>query len=705
MPEQLNIDAETIARDLGRARRSGSGSWTCCCPAHDDREPSLSVTDTGDSKVLVHCHAGCDQDAVIKALRDRGLWPDSTTRDHTKRDKGLDPAGIGWTPILPVPHGAPKPRFDHPKLGKRSLKWEYRDEDDELLGYMHRFETPDGGKTFRPLTYCENQNGERKWRQQGFSKPLPLYGLQRLAAQPGAPVVIAEGEKAADCAGQLLMQMVAVSWPHGAKSVAEVDWGPLAGRQVYVWPDADDEGHRAGQEIARRCLEAGAASIHVIRPPSGVPKSWDAADALSEDYPAEKISMLISEAETATLGREIHPGQGINLAHWRADRFNGPPPERQWLVRGVLPLATPTMLAATGGTGKSMLMLKLALEVSTGELTDRQHDHPDLILGGEVSCHGSAVLITAEDDKGEVHRRLHALDPDGIRLHNPVRLVVVPLPNAGGILTLLRGGFDSPQITDEYEALYKQLTAIRDLRLIVFDPLQAFVGADANKDPAAGQYFCTLLGQLAADTGATVVVTHHFRKQGKIRGPADAREAVRGTTALIDGMRCVYALWPTEEKHAKKACSELGVKYEPNKVIRGAVVKANWPVEMKVETYVRNDAGLLCDHTDRLAKSVEDRDALLSRLEEAIGQAALDGKPYTKTGKNGVYNRREELPSNLRKIGRNRLQDMVQELLNADRARQCSAGKSGTVQWLDLPGGSFDLGEGAFAPGALKSRR
>ncbi len=229
MPEQLNIDAETIARDLGRARRSGSGSWTCCCPAHDDREPSLSVTDTADSKVLVHCHAGCDQDAVIKALRDRGLWPDSTTRDHTKRDKGLDPAGIGWTPILPVPHGAPKPTFYHPNFGKPSLKWEYRDESKELLGYMLRFETPDGGKTFRPLTYCENQNGERKWRQQGFSKPLPLYGLQRLAAQPGAPVVIAEGEKAADCAGQLLMQMVAVSWPHGAKSVAEVDWGS-AGR-------------------------------------------------------------------------------------------------------------------------------------------------------------------------------------------------------------------------------------------------------------------------------------------------------------------------------------------------------------------------------------------------------------------------------------------------------------------------------------------
>ncbi len=699
------LDAKTIAQALGRAGRSGAG-WKCLCPAHDDRNPSLSITDSGDGRVLVHCHSGCASESVITVLKDRGLWPDQPKAGHSIRSKSnSETAKDAWTPIFPVPQGAPKPNLSHPKYGRPTLKWEYRNQQNQTLGYVLRYETSDGGKTFRPLTYCENARGERTWRQLGFPKPLPLYGLNRMAWQPEAPVVIAEGEKAADCAGQLLMNMVAVSWPHGAKSVAEVDWAPLAGRQVYVWPDADDEGHRAGQEVARRCLEAGAASVHVIRPPAGVPKGWDAADALSEDYPGEKISVLVSQAKAVAPAREIRPGQFIDLAHWQADRFDGPPPERQWLIRGVLPRATPTMLAAIGGTGKSMLMLKLALEVATGELRKSEYDQPELILGGEVCCHGRAVFITAEDDADEIHRRLHVLDPDGFRLRYPDRLVAVPLPNAGGILTLLRGGFESPQITEEYEDLYRQLIAIPDLRVIVFDPLQAFVGADANKDPAAGQYLCTLLGQLATNTGATVVVTHHFRKQGEVKGPADARGAVRGTTALIDGMRCVYALWSTKEKYGKKVCGELGVKYEPNKVVRGAVVKTNWPFEPKVQTYVRNDAGLLCDHTDRLSKSVEDRDALLSHLEEAIGQAALDGKPYTKTGKNGVYNRREELPPDLRKIGRNRLQDMVQELLNADRARQCSAGKSGTVQWLDLPGGTFDRGEGTFAPGALKSRR
>jgi len=46
------------------------------CPAHDDREPSLSICDADDGKVLVRCHAGCDQVAVIEMLRARGLWSD-----------------------------------------------------------------------------------------------------------------------------------------------------------------------------------------------------------------------------------------------------------------------------------------------------------------------------------------------------------------------------------------------------------------------------------------------------------------------------------------------------------------------------------------------------------------------------------------------------------------------------------------------------
>jgi putative DNA primase/helicase len=66
------MTAAGIARALGGCK-SGT-QWIACCPAHDDRKPSLSICDADDGKVLVRCHAGCEQARVIAALRDRGLW-------------------------------------------------------------------------------------------------------------------------------------------------------------------------------------------------------------------------------------------------------------------------------------------------------------------------------------------------------------------------------------------------------------------------------------------------------------------------------------------------------------------------------------------------------------------------------------------------------------------------------------------------------
>jgi putative DNA primase/helicase len=65
------MTAETIAMALG-GRKAGGG-WAARSPAHDDRTPSLSIRD-GDDKILVRCHAGCDQERVIAALRERGVW-------------------------------------------------------------------------------------------------------------------------------------------------------------------------------------------------------------------------------------------------------------------------------------------------------------------------------------------------------------------------------------------------------------------------------------------------------------------------------------------------------------------------------------------------------------------------------------------------------------------------------------------------------
>ena len=69
------LDAESIAMSLDKSRRNGLGKYIACCPAHDDKNPSLAITDA-DGTTLVYCFAGCPQRDVIDELRARGLWPE-----------------------------------------------------------------------------------------------------------------------------------------------------------------------------------------------------------------------------------------------------------------------------------------------------------------------------------------------------------------------------------------------------------------------------------------------------------------------------------------------------------------------------------------------------------------------------------------------------------------------------------------------------
>ncbi|TXH12059.1 MAG: virulence-associated protein E [Hyphomicrobiaceae bacterium] len=65
------------------AKRSGQG-WLAKCPAHDDANPSLSINVGKDGTVLVYCHAGCQQAAVIASLRAMDLWPGGSRQDRAR---------------------------------------------------------------------------------------------------------------------------------------------------------------------------------------------------------------------------------------------------------------------------------------------------------------------------------------------------------------------------------------------------------------------------------------------------------------------------------------------------------------------------------------------------------------------------------------------------------------------------------------------
>ena len=83
----IKPNAGTIAFALG-GRRVGK-QWMAPCPAHEDKDPSLSIRDAENGKVLVRCHTGCAQSIVIGELRSRGLWNNAS--DHYQRPAKKQP--------------------------------------------------------------------------------------------------------------------------------------------------------------------------------------------------------------------------------------------------------------------------------------------------------------------------------------------------------------------------------------------------------------------------------------------------------------------------------------------------------------------------------------------------------------------------------------------------------------------------------------
>jgi putative DNA primase/helicase len=155
-----------------------------------------------------------------------------------------------WEPLTPIPANAPPPPQAHPKQGKPSRSWTYRNGQGAAICHVLRFDPPEG-KQILPLTYCRNEKGKTAWCWRGLPEPRPLYNLDQLNANPNAVVVLTEGEKAADAAAALFPEYVTTTTLNGAQSPHKTDFTPLAGRTVWLMPDNDKPGQSYVEKVAK----------------------------------------------------------------------------------------------------------------------------------------------------------------------------------------------------------------------------------------------------------------------------------------------------------------------------------------------------------------------------------------------------------------------------------------------------------------------
>lgn len=167
----------------------------------------------------------------------------------------------GWSPIIPVPSGAPEPPAKHYELGEHTTEFKYCGPDGRTWCLIRRFDTESGEKEFRPLSYCMHSGTkDREWRWKSLDPPRPIYNLDRISADHEAPVCVVEGEGTADAIEQLSPGLIGVTSLGGSNAAGKTDWGPLAGRRVVVWPDADPPGQEYAARVAKSLTGIGGAS-------------------------------------------------------------------------------------------------------------------------------------------------------------------------------------------------------------------------------------------------------------------------------------------------------------------------------------------------------------------------------------------------------------------------------------------------------------
>lgn len=206
------------------------------------------------------------------------------------------------------------------------------------------------------------------------------------------------------------------------------------------------------------------------------------------------------KALTPDQQRYIERGHGVQTSaksRLKVTRASDVKPEPiRWLWHGKIALGKPTLIAGDPGLGKSMLTVNFAAHVSTGR---------DWPAGGGSCPQGDVLFVSAEDDPADTIRpRLDVAGADASRVHI-----------VGGVESLNRAGDPETRLLSlrrDLEPIREAALALPQCRLIVVDPVSAYLdGADSHNN-AEVRGVIAPLSELASDLGAAIIFVTHLNK-------------------------------------------------------------------------------------------------------------------------------------------------------------------------------------------------
>jgi len=330
----MSSEIDRLRRDVllsDEARRHGvslqhdGNEFVACCPFHAEHTPSFTIFTGRDGIQRFQCF-GCDAagDVIDFIQGIKGVGKREAIKILGGASAGPNVAPVrteqrnvyaGITPIEPPDEirVGEVVRLYNPKRAGHDWEWgkftpsavhPYRRADGSLIGYVLRREFKDGGKETPMVMRVRLTDGSECWSRFPFPGPRALYGLDALR---DGQVVVVEGEKCRDAFAAASTRNI-VSWPGGTHGVHHTDWSPLAGREVFIWPDADEPGVKTAETIAK-ALHAQGATVRLFAVKPGVgggiytvvdwragkpsPEGWDVADAVRDGWLRDDLNAFM----------------------------------------------------------------------------------------------------------------------------------------------------------------------------------------------------------------------------------------------------------------------------------------------------------------------------------------------------------------------------------------------------------------------------
>ncbi len=241
--------------------KKNSSGFQAKCPAHDDRQASLSVSE-GREGILLHCHAGCTNDAILQKL------------------------GIEYKDLF----------FNNGTAKQISETYDYAGEDGKLIFQTVRY-VPKDFRQRRP-----DGRGGWIWNLKGIK--TILYRLPQVigAVKDGEPVYVVEGEK--DATRLHTVGLCGTTAPLGAGKWRESYNDYFKSSDVVIIPDSDEPGRKHAGEIAQS-LHRTARSVKIVH----LPADCKDVSIYLDKYSVNDLQMLCDEAEPYT-PTENYIGEG-----------------------------------------------------------------------------------------------------------------------------------------------------------------------------------------------------------------------------------------------------------------------------------------------------------------------------------------------------------------------------------------------------------